>query len=106
VWILIDRKARHPAIEHPAIRVTRASGAALSKGIETHEIEGVEVRVTVPAKTVADCFKYRSKVGTDVAVEALRDCWRQRKATMDEIHHYAKTDRVANVMRPYMESLA
>lgn len=106
VWIMVVRKARQPAIEHPSVRVTRASGAALSEGVETHEIEGVEVRVTAPAKTVADCFKYRNKVGTDVAIEALRDCWRQRKATMDEIFRYAKIDRVANVMRPYMESLA
>ncbi len=105
VWIMIDRKARQPAIEHPPVRVIRASGAALKEGAGFHRIEGVLVRVTVPAKTVADCFKYRSKVGTDVAVEALRDCWRQRKATMDEIHLYAKIDRVANVMRPYMESL-
>lgn len=104
-WIMIDRTAWRPHIDHPPLRVIRASGAALSEGVETHEIEGVEVRVTAPAKTVADCFKYRSKVGADVAVEALRDCWRQRKATMDEIHRYAKIDRVANVMRPYMESL-
>jgi predicted transcriptional regulator of viral defense system len=106
VWIMIDRKARRPAIEYPQIRVVRASGAALTESANIHEIEGVEVRVTAPAKTVADCFKYRSTVGTDVAIEALRDCWRQRKATMDEIHRAAKTDRVANVMRPYMESLA
>lgn len=106
VWIMIGRKARHPAIEHPQIRVVLASGAALTEGVNIHEIEGVDVRVSTPAKTVADCFKYRSKVGTDVAVEALRDCWRQGKATMDEIHRYAKIDRVANLMRPYMESLA
>jgi len=66
----------------------------------------VPVQVTNPAKTVADCFKYRNKVGTDVAMEALRDCWRQRKATADELWRYAKVCRVANVMRPYMESLA
>ena len=105
VWILIDRKAREPAIEHPPLRVIRASGAALKEGIDVHQIEGVPVRVTHPAKTVADCFKYRNKVGTDVAIEAARDCWRQRKATMDEIFHYARIDRVANVMRPYLESL-
>lgn len=105
VWILIDRKAREPAIEHPPLRVIRASGAAIREGIDVHQIEGVPVRVTHPAKTVADCFKYRNKVGTDVAIEALRDCWRQRKATMDEINHYARIDRVANVIRPYLESL-
>lgn len=105
IWIMIDRKAREPAIEHPALRFFRASGAALREGIEVHRIEGVNVRVTCPAKTVADCFRYRNKVGTDVAIEALRDCLRQRKATMDELHRYATIDRVANVMRPYMESL-
>ena len=105
VWILIGRKAREPAIEHPPLRVIRASGAALREGINVHQIEGVQVRVTHPAKTVADCFKYRNKVGTDVAIEALRDCWQQRKATMDEIDHYARIDRVANVIRPYLESL-
>jgi predicted transcriptional regulator of viral defense system len=105
VWIMIDRKARRPATERPQIRVVRASGAALAAGADLHQIEGVRVRVTDPAKSVVDCFKYRSKVGTDVAVEALRDCWRQRKASMDEIFRYAKIDRVANLMRPYLESL-
>lgn len=105
IWIMIDRKARRPTIDHPAIRVFRASGAALREGVDVHAIEGATVRVTCPAKTVADCFRYRNKVGTDVAIEALRDCWRQRKATMDEIHRYAKIDRVANVMRPYLEFL-
>jgi predicted transcriptional regulator of viral defense system len=105
VWIMIDRKGRRPAIEHPQIRVVHASGAALVEGVDVHEIEGVDVHITTPAKTVADCFKYRSKVGTDVAIEALRDCWRQRKASMEEILRYAKIDRVANLMRPYLESL-
>ena len=105
VWIMIDRAAWRPRIDHPPVRVVRASGAALHQGIDVRRIEGVRMRVTNPAKTVADCFKYRGKVGTDVAIEALRDCWQQRKATMDEIHRYAKIDRVANVMRPYMESL-
>ena len=105
VWIMIDRTAWRPQIDHSPLRVIRASGTALKEGAGFHRIEGVLVRVTDPAKTVADWFKYRSKVGTDVAVEALRDCWRQRKATMDEIHRYAKIDRVAKVMRPYMESL-
>lgn len=106
VWIMIERTAWRPRIEHPPVRVVRASGAALTEGVVSQTIEGVQVHVTAPGKTVADCFKYRSKVGTDVAIEALRECWRQRKATMDEIHRYAKVDRVANIMRPYMESLA
>jgi predicted transcriptional regulator of viral defense system len=106
IWIMIDRTGWRPQIKHPPVRVIRASGTALAEGVDVHEIEGVEVRITAPAKTVADCFKYRRQVGTEVAVEALRDCWRQRKATMDEIYRFAKTDRVANIMRPYMESLA
>ncbi len=105
IWIMIGRTAWRPRITHPPMRVVRATGAALVSGIELHRIEGVTVRITAPAKTVADCFKYRSKVGTDVAIEALRDCWRQRKATLDEIHRFARVDRVANVMRPYVESL-
>lgn len=105
IWMMIDRTAWRPQIKHPPVRVIRASGAALAEGVDIHEIEGVEVRITAPAKTVADCFKYRGKVGTEIAIEALRDCWRQRKATMDEIYRYAKIDRVANLMRPYMESL-
>ena len=105
VWIMIDRTAWCPRIENPRLRVIRASGAALAEGVGFQRVEGVLVRITHPAKTVADCFKYRSKVGTDIAVEALRDCWQQRKATMDDIHRYARIDRVANVMRPYMESL-
>ncbi len=105
VWIMVERTAWRPRIEHPPVRVVRASGRALAEGIDKHTIEGTQVRITTPAKTVADCFKYRSKVGTDVAIEALRECWQQRKGTMDEIHRYATIDRVANVMRPYMESL-
>ncbi len=105
VWIMIHKSAHRPALKHPPVRVVRASGAPLDEGVVGHPIEGVIVRVTCPAKTVADCFRFRNKVGTDVAIEALRDCLRQRKATMDELHRYATIDRVANVMRPYMESL-
>ena len=75
-------------------------------GIEQPSVEGVTVRVYNPAKTVADCFKYRNKIGLDVALEALRDCWRQRRATMDELWEYAKLCRVANIMRPYLEAIA
>lgn len=105
VWVAIGESWWKPKIEYPAIRFVRFSGAALEYGVEQHEIEGILVRVYSPAKTVADCFKYRNKIGLDVALEALRDCWRQRKATMDEIWAAAKVCRVANVMRPYLESL-
>ena len=84
----------------------RFSGAAQAEGVEEHVVDGVTVRVTGVAKTVADCFKYRNKIGLDVALEALREAWNAKRMTSDEIWHYAKIDRVANVMRPYLESLA
>ena len=87
------------------LNVFRFSEKSFTEGIEDHEIEGVTVRVYNPAKTVADCFKYRNKIGLDVAIEALRDVWRQKKATMDELWHYAKICRMSNIMRPYLESL-
>jgi len=104
VWIAIDVKAHKPSVESPALRVLRFSGRALTEGVDTHVIEGVQVRIYCPAKTVADCFKYRNKIGVDVAIEALRDALRTRKATVDEIHRLAKVCRVANVMRPYLEA--
>jgi predicted transcriptional regulator of viral defense system len=106
VWIAIDDKAWLPKVDNPRLRVVRFSGEALTAGIEEHVIEHVNVRIYGPAKTVADCFKYRNKIGLDVALEALRDCWRHRRATMDELWKYAKVCRVANVMRPYLESIA
>jgi predicted transcriptional regulator of viral defense system len=104
-WMAIGRTARMPKTDGVAVRVFRFSGPALEYGVEEHEIEGVIVRVYNPAKTVADCFKYRNKIGLDVALEALRDCWRHRKATMGQIREAAEVCRVATVMRPYMESL-
>jgi predicted transcriptional regulator of viral defense system len=103
VWLAIDRKARHPRLDTPPLRVVRFSGPALTHGVEEHTVEGVRVRVTGAAKTVADCFKYRNKIGRDVALEALRDCRAQRRATSDELWEAAKVCRVANVMRPYLE---
>lgn len=106
VWIALPREAWKPRLEYPRLRVLRFSGKALTAGIETRVIEGVPVRVYNVAKTVADCFKYRNKFGLDVALEALRECWREKKATMDELNRYADICRVRNVMRPYLESLA
>jgi predicted transcriptional regulator of viral defense system len=83
----------------------RSSGAALSEGVETHVIEGVPVKIYQPAKTVADCFKFRNKIGLDVALEALREVWRARRVTMTELEHYARIDRMARVMNPYLASL-
>ncbi len=105
VWLAIDEKARRPNIKRPALRVVRFSGRAFTFGVEVHDVEGVAVRVYTPAKTVADCFKFRNKIGLDVAIEALRDCWREKKATMDDLWEAAKVCRMSNVMRPYMESL-
>jgi predicted transcriptional regulator of viral defense system len=105
VWIMIDRQGWRPKIKRPRVRIVYASGPALREGVDTREIEGVSVRLTSPAKTVADCFKYRHHVGQDVAIEALRDCLRQRKATPSQIYERAKIDRVAKRVRTYMEAL-
>lgn len=105
VWLAIGEKAWRPRLSSPPLRVFRFSDRALRTGVESHQIEGVTVRVYNPAKTVADCFKYRHKIGLDVALEALRECWRARRCTMDELWRYAKVCRVQNVMRPYLEAM-
>jgi predicted transcriptional regulator of viral defense system len=89
----------------PSLRIVRLSGPSLTGGIENHKIEGVPVQVYSAAKTVADCFKFRNKIGLDVAIEALKDCLRQKKASVNEIYGYAKVCRVSNIIRPYMEAL-
>lgn len=106
VWVAIPHHSPTPRLDQPALRVVRMSGQAFTEGVEPLVIDGVKVPVFNPAKTVADCFKHRNKIGIDVAIEALRDGWSQRKLTMDAIWHYAGIDRVANVMRPYLESVA
>ncbi len=105
VWLAIDVKARKPRVDDPALRIVRFSGKALTFGVEVHHVEGVEVRLTSPAKTVADCFKYRNKIGLDVAVEALRD-YRRQKRSLDALWRAAAVCRVAAVIRPYLESLS
>jgi predicted transcriptional regulator of viral defense system len=105
VWLMIESGSRPPRVDHPPLRVFRASGMSFHMGIEEHTIEAVPVRVYNLAKTVADCFKYRNRVGLDVAIEALRECLRSRRCARDEIHRYARICRVENVMRPYMEAL-
>lgn len=104
VWVAIDRKAQLPRVDGLLIKTVRFSGRALTDGVEEYEIDSVKVRIYGPAKTVADCFKYRNKIGLDAAVEALRECRRRRKATVDDIWMYAKICRVANVIRPYLEA--
>ena len=106
VWLAVDRKAQRPVVTGLPVRLVRFSGPALDEGVEEHVIEGVTVQITNPAKTVADCFKYRNKIGLDVALEALRDSWRSRKVKADDLWRYAKVCRVSNVMRPYLETLS
>jgi len=105
VWMAIERKAWLPQVNRPAIRFVRFSGKALTEGVEEHRIEGVLVKVYSPAKTVVDCFRYRNKIGLDVALEALRDCRRSRRCTMDDLWHYAQICRMAKVMKPYLEAM-
>jgi len=105
VNIAIGPKDWHPQFEYPPVRVYRMSGEALKAGVEEHTIDGTPVKVFSPAKTVADCFKFRNKVGLDVALEALRETLRSRKATRGEIMHYAAIDRVTKIVRPYLEAM-
>ena len=105
IWMAIDEKSRAPCVSYPPLRIVRFSGQALAYGVEKHEIDGVVVPIYSPSKTVADCFKYRNKIGLDVAIEALRDALRQRKATRDQLWTAAKVCRMANVMRPYLEAV-
>jgi len=105
VWIAIDNKARKPVERDFSMRVVRFSGGALTGGIEEHFVEGVRIRVYSPAKTVADCFKFRNKIGLDVALEALRECWSKKLCTMDDLWESARVCRVSNIMRPYLETL-
>jgi predicted transcriptional regulator of viral defense system len=104
LWIGIPIRGWRPNISTTAYRVVRYSDATFNAGVRTHRIEGVPVRIFEPAKTIADCFKFRNKIGLDVAMEALKDTLRKRKATVDEIQHYAAICRVSNVMRPYLEA--
>lgn len=105
VWMAIPPHTPTPCLTQPALRVVRMSGAALTEGVEHLQIDGVPVPVFSLAKTVADCFKYRNKIGLDVALEALREGWSQRRVTMDALWHHASVNRVSNVMRPYLESV-
>jgi predicted transcriptional regulator of viral defense system len=105
VWLAIDRLARKPVLKAPPLRIVRFSKRALHEGVETHRLEGVTVRITSAARTVADCFKYRNKIGIDVAMEALR-AYRGGRQSMDELVKAAQVVRVSNVMRPYLEAIA
>lgn len=105
VWIAIERGTRTPSLRYPPLRIARFSGAVFHQGIEVHRLEGQPVRIYSVAKTLADLFKYRRKIGLDVVLEALREAWRERRVTIDEIDRFARVCRVERVMRPYLESL-
>src|SRR5665213_1158903 len=106
VWLAVTPASRKPRIDHPPVHVARFSGPAFREGVEHHPIDGVNVSIYSPAKTVADCFKYRNKIGIDIAIEALRDAWGKRAASADQLWQFAKVCRVANVMRPYLDTIA
>lgn len=105
VWIALPAGTHAPKGTQTAVRVTRLSGSAFTEGIEIVVLDGAPVRVYNLAKTITDCFKLRSKVGLEVALEALREAWRQRRVTMDELWRYTKVNRMTNVMRPYLEAM-
>ena len=104
VWMAIERTAWRPRIDHPPIRFVRFTPAALSEGVERHRIEGIEVAITDPARTIVDCFRYRTKIGIDVALEGLREGLRQRKATSDQLWRHATEARIWSTMKPYVEA--
>ena len=106
VWLAIDRKARKPTRTPAAIRVVRFSGQMLTYGVSTQSIQGVSVRITTPARTVVDCFRYRNKIGLDVALEALKDAVHSKKAMVSEIDRAAEVCRIRTVMAPYLASLS
>ena len=105
VWIALPEATQTPALDNPALRIARLRGEAYSEGIETIVEHGSTIRIYSLAKTITDCFKFRHKVGLDVALEALKDAWRQRKLDMNQITHFARINRVEKVMQPYLETV-
>ena len=105
IHVALARGAETPRLEHPPLRVFRFSGPALSEGVEMHDVDGCEVRVYSAAKTIADCFKFRNKLGIDIALEGLKRYLAGRKSSVDELMQFARVCRVETVMRPYVEAL-
>ena len=105
VWVLIDRRARMPKLSYPKLEVVRASGPAREHGVETRVIDGVKVQLTTPAKTVADCFRFRRHVGLEIALAALKDYLKTRTGSIDELVEAARADHIYTFMRPYLEAL-
>ncbi len=105
VDLALPRGAEPPRIEHPPIRVYWFSGAAYSEGIQTPTVDGIELRIYSPEKTVADAFRFRNKIGLDVAIEALKDWAGKPGRNVAELHGHARHCRVDRVMRPYLEAV-
>ncbi|MFG1295731.1 type IV toxin-antitoxin system AbiEi family antitoxin domain-containing protein [Xanthobacter sp. V13C-7B] len=105
VWMAIDRTAWRPKIDYPPIRFVRFTGPSLTEGVERRSIDGIEVAITNPARTIVDCFRYRAKVGLDVALEGLREGLRQRKVTSDQLWTYGTKGKVWSTMKPYVEAM-
>lgn len=105
VWVALPEGTQTPVLSYPTLRITRLRGAAYSDGIQTVTEHGAAIRVYCAAKTVTDCFKFRNKIGLDVALEALKEAWRSRKVTTAELHHFARINRVERVMQPYLEAV-
>ena len=104
-WMALERGSRTPVLAYPRLRILRFSGSAFTAGIEEHAIEGRRVRVYSAAKTVADCFKFRNHVGLDVAIEALREGWRARAFTVEDLMFAARSTRMERVMTPYVDTV-
>jgi predicted transcriptional regulator of viral defense system len=105
VWMAIERTAWRPTMSYPPIRFVRFSGWAMTEGVGSYPIQSRDVPITNPARTIVDCFRYRNKIGIDVAIEGLREGIRHRKCTPDQLWQYAKKARVWTVMRPYVETV-
>ena len=105
IYLAISRRAEAPRIEHPPVRVFWFAGKAFSEGIETHRLDGVPVRVYNREKTLADCFKYRNKIGMDTVLEAVRLCKEQKRLDVEALMRYAQIRHVKDVMRPYLEAI-
>lgn len=105
VWIAIGNKDRPPRLDYPPLRAVRFSESSRQPGLEIHRVQKTPIRITGIAKTLADCFKFRNKIGLDVALEALRDARRANRVDADDLWRAAKIDRVSNIMRPYLEAM-
>lgn len=104
VWMAFKRPARVPNLEYPKLKVVLFSESSMAEGIDIHTLENVPIKITNPAKTIADCFKFRNKVGLEATLDALREGLKEKKCTRDEIWHYAKINRVTQVIKPYLEA--